>query len=153
MWINILKSGGLAKSKKLEVHKVILNSISFFYVIYDIPTCFSHKTPYKSISTNTHTHTYETFRTEWGKGNIHRKVRQCGFGRNYSSKDAVRYIEHNLLCDVLGKDNGLRDVEFQDSIFLEDGLEFGQDLEGHTEFGLDVPIIGVCYHPSLLELS
>jgi hypothetical protein len=53
----------------------------------------------------------------------------------------VRYIERSLLRDALGEDNGLRDVELQASIFLEDGLELSQDLEGHTEFGLDVPII------------
>jgi hypothetical protein len=64
MRINILKPSGLAKSQKLEVDKAILNSIYFLYVIYDISTCFSHKTPYKDISDNRHTDTYETFRTE-----------------------------------------------------------------------------------------
>ncbi len=56
--------------------------------------------------------------------NIRRKVRQCGAG----SKDAVRYIKRSLLRDALGEDNGLRDVELQTSICLEDGLELSQNL-------------------------
>ena len=62
-------------------------------------------------------------------------MRQCGAG----SKDSVRYIERSLLRDALGDDNGLRDVELQVIIFLEDDLDLNQDLEGHTEFGLMYP--------------
>ena len=65
------------------------------------------------------------------------------------SNKAVRYIERDLLRDTLREDGCLRDVELQASIFLEDGLELRQDLEGHTEFSLDVSIISVCYRLGL----
>ncbi len=49
MRINILESSGLAKAEELKVDKAILDSVEFLYVIYDSPTCFSYKVPYRSI--------------------------------------------------------------------------------------------------------
>ena len=46
---------------------------------------------------------------------------------------------------ALGEDRGLGDVELQGSILKEYMFKSSQDLEGHTEFGLDVPII--CISP------
>ena len=63
----ILESGGLAKPEELIMDKAVLNSVQFFDVIYNSPTCFSYKVLYKSISTNRHTDTNETFRTERGE--------------------------------------------------------------------------------------
>ena len=65
--INILESGGLAKPEELIMDKAVLNSVQFLYVNYNSPTCFSYKVLYKSISTNRHTDTNETFRTERGE--------------------------------------------------------------------------------------
>ena len=52
--------------------------------------------PYKRISTNRHTDTNETFRTERDENNIPTEVTQCGAGVD----DAVRRIERSLLGDV-----------------------------------------------------
>ena len=128
MRIDILESGGLAKSKQLKMDKSILNSIQFLNVIYDIPTCFSYKITYKCIRANRHTDTNETFRAKGVKGNVRPKVRQCGAGSN----DAVRYIERSLLRNAMGRENGcLSDIELQASIFFENGLKLSQDLKGH----------------------
>jgi hypothetical protein len=149
MRINILESGGLAKSNKLVVDKAILNSIEFLDVIYDIPTCFSYKITYKCIRANRHTETNETFRAKGVNGNFRPEVCQCGADSN----DAVRYIERSLLRDALSREDGcLSDIELQASIFFENGLKLSQDLKGHRWFGFNVSVVGVCYRPSLLEL-
>ncbi len=46
--------------------------------IYDSPTSFSYKVPYKNISTNSHTDTNETFRVErlWSEGDWQRHHRR-----------------------------------------------------------------------------
>ena len=72
-------------------------------IIYYRPTCFSYKVLYKRISTNRHTNTNETFRTEKSKGDIAAKLSQCRAGRN----DAVRHIENSLLGGALGEDGCL----------------------------------------------
>ena len=59
------------------MYKSILNNVQFFNVIYNIPTCFNYKVLYKIISTNRHTNTNETFRTERSKGDIAAKLSQC----------------------------------------------------------------------------
>ncbi len=68
--------------------------------------------------------------------------------------DVLRHIKRSLGSDTFGgEDGGLRDVELQTSICLEDGLELSQNLLRHAQFGLNVPIVGVFYRSSLLELS
>jgi hypothetical protein len=59
-----VESSRLEKPEELIVDKVILNNVYFLYVIYDSPTCLNYKVPYKNISTNSHTNTNETIRTE-----------------------------------------------------------------------------------------
>jgi hypothetical protein len=66
--------------------------------------------------------------------------------------NGLRHIKSSLGSDALGEDGGLREVELQASIFLEDSLDLSQDLKGCTHFGLDVPIICTCYRPGLLKL-
>jgi hypothetical protein len=60
----------------------------------------SYKVPNKSISTNRHTDTNETFRAERSEGDITSKLSQ---GRAVVD-DAVRGIKRNLLCNALRKD-------------------------------------------------
>jgi hypothetical protein len=60
----MLESSDLVKSEDLEVDKTILDSVYLLYVIYERPTRFRYKIPYKNISTNRHTNTNETFRNE-----------------------------------------------------------------------------------------
>ena len=105
MRINILKPGGLAISKKLEVDKAILNIIYFFNIFYDVPTCCSHKTPYKGIGAYGHANANETFRTEGMQGYVTTKLSQCRAGSN----EAVRHIKHSLLGGVLEENGGLGD--------------------------------------------
>jgi hypothetical protein len=88
---------------------------SFLYVIYASPTYFSYKVPYKSISTNRHTDTNETFRTERSEGEG--AVQWAGSG------DVVRQIERSLMGGALGEDRGVGDVKLQAGILLEDMLE------------------------------
>jgi hypothetical protein len=46
--------------------------------------------------------------------------------------DALRYIKRDLLCDTLSReDGGLRDVELQTIIYLENNLKLHQDLKGY----------------------
>jgi hypothetical protein len=129
--------------------KVVLNRVQVLYVIYDSPTCFRYKVLYKSISTHRHTNANETFRTERSEENVVTEVSQDGG----SLDDGLCHIKSRLDRDSLREDGGLRDVELQARIFLENSLELSQDLEGHTHSGLDVPIICIYYHPSLLELN
>jgi hypothetical protein len=58
------------------VDKTVLNRVYLLYVINDRPTCFSYKVAYKNISTNRHTDTNETFRTERKEVDIHIKGSQ-----------------------------------------------------------------------------
>jgi hypothetical protein len=71
--------------------------------------------------------------------------------------DDIRYIEHSLLSDSLGKDGGLGDVEVdvegKFSILLEDVLEFSQDLQCHIHPNLYVTIISISKRPDLRVLS
>ncbi len=92
----------------------------FFY----IPTCFSQKTLYKSISANRHTNANETFRTEGIDEKIVTKVSQA-WGCLH---DGLCHIKHSVVRCPVGKAGGLRDVELQTSICLEDGLELIQNL-------------------------
>ena len=78
---------------------------------------FYIKVTYKRISTNRHTDTNKTFRTERSEENIRAKVNEGGAGVD----DVVRRIE-SLLGDELGEDGGLGDVKLQTSIFLKDAL-------------------------------
>jgi hypothetical protein len=79
-------------------------TLSFFYLfIYDSPTCFSYKVAYKSICTNRHTNTNETFRLERSKGDITTWLSQYRTDTN----EAVWHIKHSLLGNALGKDGGL----------------------------------------------
>jgi hypothetical protein len=48
--------------------------------------------------------------------------------------DVVWYIEHSLLCDSLGEDGSLGDVEVKSIILLEDFLELIQDLKYHLMY-------------------
>ena len=75
--VSVLESSGLAKPEELIMYQAVLNSLQFFNVIYSSPTCFSYKVLNKSISTNRHTNTNETFRTERIKGDIAAKLSQC----------------------------------------------------------------------------
>jgi hypothetical protein len=143
MRVSILESSGLAKPERLIMYKAVLNSVQFLYVIYNSPTCFSYKVLYKSISTNRHTNTNETLRTEGSKKQVPAEVSQRG-GCLY---DVLRHIKGSLGSDALGEDGGLRDVELQASILLEDMLELSQDLKHHAQLGLDVTIIRVHNHP------
>ena len=77
-----MKPGGLAKSKKLEVDKDILNSILFLNSFYDVSTCSSHKTPYKGIDVDGHANANETFRSEGMTGYVTAKLSQCRAGIN-----------------------------------------------------------------------
>ena len=79
---------------------------------------FYYKVLYKHISTNSHTDTNETFRTERGEENVSAEVSQRG-GSLY---DVLRHIEGRLVGDALGEDGNLGDVKLQASIFLEDTL-------------------------------
>jgi hypothetical protein len=115
MKIGVLESSSLAKSKQLVVDEAILNTIQLLYVIYDRPTCFTYEVPNKSISTNRHTDTNETFRAERNEGDIIAKLSQ---GRAVVD-DAVCGIKHSLLCNALGKDGGLGDIKLQTCIFFE----------------------------------
>ncbi len=130
------------------MYKSVLNSVQFVDVIYDRATCFSYYVLYKSISTNRHTDTNETFRTERGEENVSAEVSQRG-GSLY---DLLRHIEGSLVGDALGEDGGLGDVKLQASILLEDMLELSQDLKRHAQLGLNVTIMRVCDCPGLLEL-
>jgi hypothetical protein len=103
MRIKTLESSGLAKPDELIMYKAVLYCIQFVVIIYNSLTCFSYKVLYKSISTNRHTNTNSTFRTERSKGDIAVKLSQCRAGSN----DAVRHIEHSLLGGALGEDGGL----------------------------------------------
>jgi hypothetical protein len=132
MGVNILESGGLAKPEELIMYKAVLNSVQFLDVINNRPTCFSYKVLYKSISSNSHTDTNETFRTAWD-----------------SSCDVLRRIKGSLLGDALGEDGGLGDVKLQASILFEDMLELSQDLKRHSQLGLDVSIIRIRDRPGL----
>ena len=107
MRIKILKPGGLAKSKKLEVEKTILNCIYFFNIFYDVPTCCSHKTPYKDIGAYGHAYANETFRTEGKQGYVTTKLSQC----RADSNEATRHIKHSLLGGVLRENGGLGDIK------------------------------------------
>ena len=60
------------------MYKAVLSSVQFFNVIYNSPTWFSYKVLYKSISTNGHTNTNETFRTEGSEKNVPAEVSQRG---------------------------------------------------------------------------
>jgi hypothetical protein len=64
------------------------------------------------MSTNRHTDTNETFRTERDENNVPDKVSQCG-GCLY---DVLRHIKGSLLGDSLGEDGGLGDVKIQDRV-------------------------------------
>ena len=77
---------------------------------YNSPTRFSYKVLYKSVSTNRHTDTNETFRAKGVKNNFRLEVRQFGAVSN----DAVLYIEHSLLRNALSWEDGcLSDIELQ----------------------------------------
>jgi hypothetical protein len=80
---------------------------------------FSHKTPYKDISVNRHTNVNETFRSEGIEENVVPEVCQGGG----SLHDGLRHIKHSLGSDTFRKDGGLRDVELQTSICLENNLK------------------------------
>ena len=84
---------------------------------------FSHKAPYKSISANRHTNVNETFRSEGIEEKVVTKVSQA-----WGCLHGLRHIKRSLGRDPFGKDGGLRDVELQTSICLEDGLELSQNL-------------------------
>jgi hypothetical protein len=146
MRINILESSGLAKPEELIMNKSFLNSVHFFDVLYNSPTCFSYKVLYKSISINRHTDTNEILKTERDEENVPAEMSQRG-GSLY---DVLRHIKGSLGSDALGEDGGLGDVEFQTSILLEDMLEFSQDLKQHAQLDLDITIIRVLNHPGLL---
>jgi len=143
--VSILQSSGLAKPEELIMNKAVLNSVYFFHVIYNSPTCFSYKVLYKSISTNRHTDTNETFNTERDENNVPAEVSQRG-GCLY---DVLRRIKGSLLGDALGEDGGLGDVKLQASILLEDMPELSQY---HSQLGLAVTIIRVRNRPGLLQL-
>jgi hypothetical protein len=147
--IDILESSGLAKPEELMVDTAVLHSVLLLCVINDSTTCFSYKVPYKNISTNRHTDTNETLRTERNEGDICIKGRQGGA----VADDAVRYIERSLLRDAIGEDGSLGDVEVKSSILLEDVLELSQDLQRHAQLGLDVTIIGIHNRPGLRVFS
>jgi hypothetical protein len=119
MRVSILESSGLANPQELIMYKAVLSSVQFFNVIYNSPTWFSYKVLYKSISTNGHTNTNETFRTEGSEKNVPAEVSQ----RGDCLYDVLRHIIGSLGSDALGEDGGLRDVELQASILLEDMLE------------------------------
>ncbi len=67
------------------------------------------------MSTNRHTNTNETFRTERRKGDITAKLSQC----RAASNEAVCHIKHSLLGGALGEDGGLGDIKLQSCIFFE----------------------------------
>jgi hypothetical protein len=83
--------------------KSILNIVNFLYVIYDISTCSSYTITYKTSRANRNTNTNEAFRAEAGKGKISREVCQ----RRAGGDDALGYIKHDLLRDVLREDGCL----------------------------------------------
>jgi hypothetical protein len=84
-----------------------------------IPTCFSYKIKYKCIRANRYTDTNKTFRAKGVKDNFLPEVSQCGTDSN----DVVHYIEHNLLCNTMHRENDcLIDIELQVSIFFENDL-------------------------------
>ena len=62
---------------------------------------------YESVSTNRHTDTNETFRTERSESNIPTEVSQRGVGLY----DVLRHVKGSLLGDALGEDGGLVDVK------------------------------------------
>jgi hypothetical protein len=74
----------------------------------------NYKVTHKSICTNRNTDTNETFGSERSEGDI---LIQGSQSRVVD--DVVRNIEHNLLCDTIGEDGGLGDVEVKSSILLE----------------------------------
>ena len=115
MRIKMLESSGLAKPDELIMYKAVLYSIQFVDIIYNSLTWFSYKVPYKSISTNRHTDTNETVRTERGEENVPAEMSQRG-GSLY---DVLRHIKGSLGSDALGEDGGLGDVKLQASILLE----------------------------------
>ncbi len=88
-------------------------------MLTDVPSCFSHKTPYKGISANWHANANETFRAEGIKENFIGEMREGGGCLH----DGPRHIKCSLDGDTLGKDGGLRDVELQTSICLENSFK------------------------------
>ncbi len=75
------------------MYKVVLNSVQFFDVIYDSPTRFRYKVLCKSISTNRHTDTNETFRKRRGERlGLSDEVSQRG-GACMTVKDLTRTPE------------------------------------------------------------
>ena len=131
MRINILNPGGLAKSKKLEVDKSILNTIQFLYVIYDIPTCFSHKTPYKSISAYGYANANEIFRTEINK-NLKEQLdenrleiflnKTIAFVWGYAfTNPGVNALRTPVYAEMINVVSG-KDVNFDDHKFEENTL-------------------------------
>ncbi len=115
MRIGVLESSILEKPKQLVVDEVVLTIIYLLCVIYDSPTCFNYKVPYKSICTNRHTGTNETFRSERSKDDITTYLSQWRVDNN----EVVCYIKHNLLGDALGEDGSLGDIKLHPCIFFE----------------------------------
>jgi hypothetical protein len=79
--------------RELDILRSICLCFRTQYVIYDIPTCFGCKIPYKSITSNRHTDTDEIFRSERNEGDITTKLSQS----RDVCKDDVCHIEHSPL--------------------------------------------------------
>ncbi len=93
MRIKILETGVLAKPEKLIMYKTILNRVQFLYVIYNNPTRLNYKVPYENVSTNRHTNTTETFRTEGPESNIPTEVSH----RGRILEDVLCHVKDSLL--------------------------------------------------------
>ncbi len=75
------------------------------YVIYDSPTWFRHKVPYKSISTNRYTDTHETFRTERsGESRRDCYYWYCGLQRDWDQSRPE--VTHSTVLGKYPKDVG-----------------------------------------------
>jgi hypothetical protein len=82
--------------------------------------------------------TDETFGIEGYESDVPAESSECGAGVDHM----LRHITGSLSADALGKDGGLRHVEFKPGILLEDVLEISQDLERRAHhLGFDVPIV------------
>jgi hypothetical protein len=145
--VNILESGGLAKPEELIMYKAVLNSVQSLNVIYNRPTCFSHKVLYKSMCTNRHTDANETSGQKEARTTS--PLRWVSVGIAWMMFCAASKAPWG---DALGEDGCFGGVKLQASILLEDMLELSQDLKRHAQLGLDVTVIRVRNRPGLLEL-
>ncbi len=68
----------------------------------------------------------EAFRAEGIKENFIDEMREGG-----CLHDGPRHIKCSLGSDTFGKDGGLRDVELQTSIYLENSFKLNQALKGY----------------------